>query len=100
MSMRTLTFSSGGGKCRNLTLRECEDETHTPEMGTWESSGTPETLEFDCRSQNTLHWGVLYIMGKLSTCRCRKWACMGHLDICSTRYGKKKGRESNWQFDS
>jgi hypothetical protein len=25
---------------------------------------------------------------------------MGHLDICSTSYGKKKGRESNWQFDS
>jgi hypothetical protein len=26
-------------------------------------------------------------------------ACMGHLDICNTRYGKKKGWESNWQFD-
>jgi len=25
---------------------------------------------------------------------------MSHLDICSTSYGKKKGRESNWQFDS
>jgi len=25
---------------------------------------------------------------------------MNHLDICSTSYGKKKGRESNWQFDS
>jgi hypothetical protein len=25
---------------------------------------------------------------------------MGHLDICSTSYGKKKGHESNWQFDS
>jgi hypothetical protein len=25
---------------------------------------------------------------------------MGHLDICSTSYGKKKGRKSNWQFDS
>jgi hypothetical protein len=25
---------------------------------------------------------------------------MSHLDICSTRYRKKKGRESNWQFDS
>jgi hypothetical protein len=25
---------------------------------------------------------------------------MGHLDICSTSYGKKKGRESNWQFGS
>jgi hypothetical protein len=23
-------------------LEECEDDTHTPEMGTWESSGTPE----------------------------------------------------------
>jgi hypothetical protein len=25
---------------------------------------------------------------------------MGHLDICSTSYSKKKGQESNWQFDS
>jgi hypothetical protein len=25
---------------------------------------------------------------------------MSHLDICSISYGKKKGRESNWQFDS
>jgi hypothetical protein len=29
-----------------------------------------------------------------------KWACMGHLDICNISYGKKKGRESNCQFDS
>jgi hypothetical protein len=27
----------------------------------------------------------------LAKCRCRKWACMGHLDIFSTSYGKKKG---------
>jgi hypothetical protein len=53
--MKTLTFSSNGGECRNLTLRVCEDEIRTPEMGTWESSGTFETLEFDCRDQNTLH---------------------------------------------
>jgi hypothetical protein len=39
--------------CRNLTLKECEDDTHTPEMGTWESFRTPENLEFDCRGQNT-----------------------------------------------
>ncbi len=25
---------------------------------------------------------------------------MSHLDICNTSYGRKKGRESNWQFDS
>jgi len=87
-------------KCRNPTLRECEDETHTPKIGTWETFGTLETLEFDCKGQKTSHWGVIYIIGKLSKCRCLKWARMGHLDICSTSYGKKKGRESNWQFDS
>jgi hypothetical protein len=30
-------------------LEECEDDTHTPGMGTWESSGSPKTSEFDCR---------------------------------------------------
>jgi hypothetical protein len=76
------------------------DETHTSEIGTWESSGTPETLEFDCRGQNTSHWCVLHIIESLSKCRCQKWPRMGHLDICSISYGTKKGRESNSQFDS
>jgi len=31
---------------------------------------------------------------------CPKWPRMNYLDICSTSYGRKKGRESNWQFDS
>jgi hypothetical protein len=83
-----------------LLWEECVDETHTPEIGTWEFVGTPKTSEFDCRGQNTSHWGVFYIIEKISKCRCRKWACMSHLDICSPSYGKKKGRESNWQFDS
>jgi hypothetical protein len=65
-------------------------------MGTWESIKTLKTLEFDCRGQNTSHWGVVYIIAKLLKCRCRKWACMNHLDICSTSYDEKKGRE----FDS
>jgi len=43
--------------CHNPTLRECEDETHTPE--TWESSGTPKTLDFNCRGQNTSYLDVL-----------------------------------------
>ncbi len=41
--MRTLTFFFNGGECCNPTLRKCEDETDTPEMGTWESSGTLKT---------------------------------------------------------
>jgi hypothetical protein len=72
--------------------KECEDETHTPEMGTWESSGTPESSEFDCKGQNTSHWGVFLIIGNLLKCRCPKWAHMTHLDIYNTSYGQKKGQ--------
>jgi len=64
------------------------------------SSGTPENSELDCRSQNTSHWGVLYTVGKVLKFECPKWPCMSHLDICNPSYGQKKGRESNWQFDS
>ncbi len=32
--------------------------------------------------------------------RCLKWARIAHLNIYNTSYGQKKGRESNWQFDS
>ncbi len=74
---------------------ECEDETHIPEMGTWVSVKTLETLEFNCKGQNTSHCGILYIIGKLLKRRCRKWAHMSYLDVCNTSYGKKKGR-----FDS
>jgi hypothetical protein len=59
-------------------------------MGTWESIGTPKISEFNCRGQNTLHWCALYIIEKLSKCRCWKWARMSHLDISSTSYDKKK----------
>jgi hypothetical protein len=77
-----------------------EDETPTPKVGDLESSGTPECLEFDRRGQNALHWGVLDFIGKVLKRRYRKWPRIGHLDICSPSYGQKKGRESNWQFDS
>ncbi len=79
---------------------KCEDETHTPKSGDLESSGTLENLEFDFRGQNTSHWGVLYINGKVLKCKCPKWPRMSHLDICSPSYGQKKGRKSNRQFDS
>jgi len=81
-----------------------EDETPTPKVGDLESSGTPERLEFNIRGQNTSHWGVLSVIGKVLKCRCPKCLRIGHLDICSPSYGqkkgRKKGRESNWQFDS
>jgi hypothetical protein len=79
---------------------KCEDETCTPKSGNLESSGTPATSELNSRGKNTLPRGVLYTVGKALKCRCRKWPRMSHLNICSTSYGQKKGRESNWQFDS
>ncbi len=65
-----------------------------------ESSGTPECSELDSKGQNTSHWGVLGVVGKVLKRRYPKWPRMGNSDICSPSYGQKKGRESNWQFDS
>jgi hypothetical protein len=73
---------------------------NTSKVGDLESSGTPECLEFDSKAQNTSHWGVLGVIGKVLKRRYRKWTRIGHLDICSPSYGQKKGRESNCQFDS
>jgi len=79
---------------------KCEDETHTPKSGKLESSGTPENSELKFKGQNTSHWSVIYSNGKVLKCRCPKWPRMCHLDIYNPSYGQKKGRESNWQFDS
>jgi hypothetical protein len=73
---------------------------NTPKVGDLESSGTPECLGFDRKAQNTSHWGVLCVIGKVLKRRYRKWPRISHLDICNSSYGQKKGRESNWQFDS
>jgi hypothetical protein len=47
-----------------------------------------------------MDWKIPCTIENLLKLRCLKWACMMHLDIWNTSYGQKKGRESNWQFDS
>jgi hypothetical protein len=79
---------------------KCEDEIYTPKSGNLKSSGTPATSELNGRGQNTSPWDVLYTIGNVLKCRCRKWPRMSHLDIWGKSYGRKKGQESNWQFDS
>jgi len=69
-------------------------------VGGLESFGTPKCLELDRKAQNNSHWGVLGVIGKVLNRKYRKWPRIGHSDICSPSYGQKKGRESNWQFDS
>ncbi len=65
-----------------------------------ESSGTPECSKLDSKAKNTSYWGVLGVIGKVLKRRYRKWPRIGNSDICSPSYGQRKGRESNWQFDS
>jgi hypothetical protein len=79
---------------------KCEGEAHTPKSGKLESRGTLENSELDCRGQISSHLSVPGVIGKVLKFRCPKWPCIGHLDILSPSYGQKKGRESNWQFDS
>jgi hypothetical protein len=69
-------------------------------LGGWSPKWTPESSKSDCRGQNSMDWGVYYIIEKLLELRCLKWTRMTHLNIWNTSYGQKKGRESNWQFDS
>jgi len=76
---------------------------HTPKGASiWEleSQWTPKCSESDCKGQNPMARGFIYTIGKKLKHKCLKWACITHLDIWNTSYGQKKGRESNWQFDS
>jgi hypothetical protein len=65
-----------------------------------ESQWTFESLEGNCKGQNSLDWKVPYIIEKFLEQRCLKCACMTHLDNSNISHGQKKGWDSNWQFDS
>jgi hypothetical protein len=76
--------------------------TFPNELPFWEleSQWILESSKGNFRGQNPLDWRVIYIIRKILKLRCLKWSFMIHLDIWNTSYGQKKGRESNWQFDS
>ncbi len=87
--------------------QECErvwrnEPSHPQGVPLWqlESLWTSEFSEEDYSGQNSMAWGVPYIIEKLLECRCLKWACITHFDIWNISYGQKKGWESNWQYDS
>ncbi len=65
-----------------------------------ESRWTPQPSKSNCKGQNPMDWGVPYIIEKLLELKYLKRVCMTNLNISNTSYGQKKGRESNWQFDS
>ncbi len=69
-----------------------------PKMGLESLLGLPKT-QSSIAGVKTPRLEVFFI-GKVLKCGCPKWPRMSHLDICSTSYEQKQGRESNWQFDS
>jgi hypothetical protein len=75
-------------------------DPHTPQGNSHFGSWSPEFSKSDCKVQNPSPWRSFYIIRQILKRKCLKWARMIHLDIWNTSYGQKKGRESNWQFDS
>jgi len=69
-------------------------------FGNWNPNGLPNFQRAIIEKSNPLNRRFHYIIGKLLKCKCLKWARMTHLDTQNTSYGQKKGRKSNWQFDS
>jgi len=67
------------------SVREYERvNLHTPKTTPTLGDGVsvdPETSESDCRGQNSMDRGVIYIIAKLLERRCLKWARIAHLDI-------------------
>jgi hypothetical protein len=79
------------GYCRNPNLAKCGGEAqHLEKLGDLESSGTPECLELDSKGQNTLHWGVLGVIGKVLNLRYQKCPRIDNSDIFSPSMGKRK----------
>jgi hypothetical protein len=66
-------------------VRKCEGmNPHTLKgIPLWEmeSRWIVESSKGNCRGQNTMAWGVLYIIKNFLEHRCLKWALMTHLNI-------------------
>jgi hypothetical protein len=96
--MSYFTFFKLSTSVTTPLLEECEDDTHTPKMGTWESFRTLETSEFDCRGQNTSHLDVFISLERYRSIDVQN-ALTWTIWTSNTSYGKKKSQESNWRFD-
>jgi hypothetical protein len=84
--------------CRNPNLAKCGGEAqHLEKLGIWSPPRLPN-VQSSTAGPKTPRIGVF--IGKVLKRRYRKCPRIGHLDICRPSYGQKKGRESNWQFDS
>jgi len=86
--------------CRNPTLAKCGGEAqHLEKVRIGSPPGLPNVQSSTARPK-TPRIGVFLVSLESLKSRYRKWPRIGHSDVCRPSYVQKKGRESNWQFDS
>jgi hypothetical protein len=61
---------------------------------------SPKCFEHWLKNQTSTILGLYNTIGKVLRCRCLKCPLIVHLDLICMNYDQKKGRESNWEFDS
>jgi len=87
--------------CRNPTLAKCGGEAqHLETVRIWSPPGLPNVQSSTARPKTPRIGGVLGVIGKVLKLRYQKCPRILDLEFCKLSYGQKKGRESNWQFDS
>jgi hypothetical protein len=77
-------------ECKKVWGSETSHSQVNSHVGSWSSERTPEYSERNRRGQNSLPWGVLYIIGKVLKCTCLKWPRTSHLNVYSSGYGQKE----------
>jgi hypothetical protein len=87
-------------ECRGVWRNEPSHSQMSSPFWELESQWIPKPSKSNYKGQHRLDWDILYITKKLLECGCLKWTCMTHLNTSNISYDQKKGRESNWQFDS
>ncbi len=61
-----------------------------PKVGDLESFGTPECLGFNSKAQNTSHWRVLGVIGKVLKRRYRKYLALSIWTFLTQVMGKRR----------
>jgi hypothetical protein len=87
-------------ECKECWGHEPSHSQVNSHVGNWSPKRIPEFSKHNYKGQTSSPQRVLYIIGNLLKLRCLKWSRISHLDIWNISYDQKKGRESNWQFDS
>jgi hypothetical protein len=97
--MKLRSHISCSRECRRMWRNEPPPPKWTP-LWELEPRWILEFSKSDWRDQNSLHWIIPHIIGKILKLRCLKWTCIIDLNTLNISYGQKKSQKSNCQFDS